>query len=60
MAGLEIVEIVVDGDTARLCHDAVGQRAQFGELRTLDQPRDDQVAVAPVGLDLLGGKHAKP
>ena len=40
--------------------DPVGECAQLGELRAVDQARDDQIAVAPVGLDLLGGEHAKP
>src|SRR5579871_1147411 len=59
VAGLEVVELVVLGDAARLRDDAVGERAQFGELLALDQTRDHQVAVAPVVVDLLLGQHAE-
>ena len=59
VAGLEIVEIVVGGDAARLGHDLVGQGAQLAELLTLDQARDHQVAVTAIGFDLLRREHAK-
>ena len=60
MAGLEVVELVVGADAARLGDDAVGERAQLGELLALDQARDHQVAVAPIVFDLPVGEHAKP
>src|SRR6478735_5079724 len=59
VAGLEIVQFVVLGDAACLGDDAVGERAQLGELLALDQARDHQVAVAPVIVDLLLGQHAE-
>ena len=58
MAGLEIVKLVVGGNPARLAHDAVGERAQVGELFALDQARDHQIAVAAIGLDLPVSEHA--
>ena len=60
VAGLEVVEIVAGANATRLGDDAVGERAQLGELLALDQARDHQIPVAPIGLDLLVGQHAKP
>ena len=60
MAGLEIVEFVAGRDAARFLDDAIGERAQLGELLALDQARDHQVAVPAIGLDLLFAEHAKP
>jgi hypothetical protein len=58
VAGLEVVEIVIGRNAARLGNDAVGEAAQLGELLALDQARDHQVAIAPISLDLLVGEHA--
>ena len=60
VAGLEVVELVIGGDAARLVDDAVGERAQLAELLALDQARDHQIAVSAIGLDLLFAEHAKP
>ena len=60
MAGLEVVELVIGGNAARLIDDAVGECAQLGELLALDQAMDHQVAVPAIGLDLLFAEHAKP
>ena len=60
VAGLEIVELVAGVHAARFVDDAIGERAQLGELLALDQARDHQVAVSAIGLDLLLAEHAKP